>query len=82
MVFMSVGDHKAFYPVNIFLQIGNIRNDKVDSQHIILRKGQTAVDDHDAAAVFKCCDIHSDLLKTAKRDNADRFTGTFRFFCI
>ncbi len=38
MVFMTMGDHKSFDFLDIILQISNIRNDQVDSEHILLRE--------------------------------------------
>ena len=38
MVLMSVGDYKALYLVDILLKISNVRNNKVDSKHVIIRE--------------------------------------------
>ena len=35
MILVSMGDHKASDLINIFLEVCDIRNDKVNSQHII-----------------------------------------------
>ena len=69
MVFMTMCDHETFDFGNIFLQIGHIRNDKVDTKHIVFREGKPAVNDYNTVFVFKCCDVHSDLLKSAKRND-------------
>ena len=69
MILMPMGDHKTFDFRNIFFQIGNIRNDKVDTEHVILRECQTTVHNHNAVFVFESCDVHSDLLKSTKRNN-------------
>ena len=38
MVFMTMSDHKSFYFLNVIFQVGDIRNDQVDSEHILLRE--------------------------------------------
>ena len=82
MVFVAVGDDKGPDLVDILLQIGRIRNDQIDSQHVILGEGQAAVHDHDAVPVFKCSDIHPDLLESAERDDAKGRRGALpQSFC-
>ena len=44
-------------------------NDKVDTKHIVFREGKSAVNDYNTVSVFKCCDVHSNLLKSAKRND-------------
>ena len=65
MVLMSMCDHKSLDLGNIFFKVGHIRDNKVDSEHVILREGKTAVYDHNAVAVLKSGDVHSDLLQSA-----------------
>ena len=65
MILMSMCDHKALDLGNIFFKVGHIRNNKVDSEHVILREGKSAVHDHNAVAVLKGGDVHSDLLQSA-----------------
>ena len=38
MVLMSMGDYKSFYFLNVIFQVSDIRNDQVDSEHILLRE--------------------------------------------
>ena len=70
MVLMSVGDHKTFDFIDVTFQISHIRDDQIDSQHIIGRECKTTVDNHDGVFILECSNIHTDLLQTAKRDNA------------
>ena len=65
MVLMSMCDHKSLDLGNIFFKVGHIRDNKVDSEHVILREGKTAVYDHNAVTVLKSGDVHSDLLQSA-----------------
>ncbi len=65
MVFMAMGNKKSFYFLDIILQIGNIRNYQVNTQHIIFRKRQTAVHHNNTVFVFKGSNVHSNLLQSA-----------------
>ncbi len=69
MIFMTVCDHKALDLAVVLLQIGHIRDDKVNSQHIILRKCESAVHDDDAVTVFESRDVHSDLSQSTQRND-------------
>ena len=66
---MSVSDHETFHFAVILYQVGDIRNDKIDAQHIVLGESQTAVNYNDAVPILKCSHIHSDLLQPTERDN-------------
>ena len=80
MILMSVRDHKAFDLGNIFFEVSHIRNDKVDSQHVILWERKSTVHNNNAVAVFKGCDVHSDLFQSAQRNDLESgctFTSTF-----
>ena len=39
MVFMTVGDDTSYDLINIILNVGHIRNNQVNPQHIICREG-------------------------------------------
>jgi len=65
MILMSVGDDKTFDLVDVALQISNIRDDQVDTQHIIRRKCKTAVYHYNGVLILKCGNVHTDLLQTA-----------------
>ena len=62
---MTVGDDEAFYLVDVPLQIGNIRDNQVNTQHIVGRESKTAVYDHDGIFVLKRGNVHADLLQAA-----------------
>ena len=74
MVLMAVGDHKPLHLGNILLQIGNVRDHKIDTQHVVLRKRQAAVYYYYTVSVFECCNIHSDLFQTAQRNDLQLLT--------
>ena len=82
VVLVAVGDHKGPDLVDILLQVGRVRNDQVNSQHVILGKSQAAVHDHNAVPVFKCSDVHPDLLESAERDDTKGRRGAVpQSFC-
>ena len=69
MVFMTMGNKKSFYFIYILFQICDIRDNQVNSQHIVLRERQTAIHHNNAVLIFKSCNIHSDLLKSSQWNN-------------
>ena len=75
MILVSVCDDKSLHLVNILFQIGSVRNDKIDAEHIVLREGKTAVHDHDTVSVLERSDIHADLLQASQRDDPDSRCG-------
>ena len=68
MVFMTMSQHDTSDFFDIFCQIGYIRDNKVDTQHIIFRESQTAVDDDDIIAVFQHSHVFADFFQTAQRN--------------
>ena len=69
MILMSMGNHKSLDLVNIVFQIGNVRNDQINSQHIVAWEGQSAVHHNNTVFVLKGRHIHSDLFQASKRYN-------------
>lgn len=68
MILMTVCDDKTFHALYIIYQICDIRNDKINSEHVILRKSQAAVDNYNRITVLKRGDIHSDRFQPSERD--------------
>ena len=66
MILMTMGDHKSFHLGNILFQVGNIRNYKIDSRHVIFRKSESAIYYYYTIFILKSCNIHSNLLQTTK----------------
>ena len=66
MILMPMSDHKSLHLGNIFLKVCYIRNDQIDSQHIVLRERKTTVYNYNTVAILKSGNVHSDLLQTAK----------------
>ena len=62
--------------VTVFDQVGNVGDDQVDAQHVLLGKDGTAVHHDDILAILNDINIFADFLDTAQRDDAD--FGSFR----
>ncbi|CDC25498.1 uncharacterized protein BN668_01818 [Firmicutes bacterium CAG:466] len=69
VVFVTVSQHDASDFFYVLCQIGNIRNNQVNAQHIVLGERQATVDDDDIVAVFQYGHILPDLFQTAQSDN-------------
>ena len=65
MILMSVGDDKTFDLVDVVFKVGHIRDNKVDSEHVIRWECKTAVHNYNGIFIFKGGDIHTNLLQTA-----------------
>ena len=71
MVFVSVRDHKSKNLFLMLLQICYIRNYQIDTEHIVFRKSETAVDNDDFIVIFDGGYINADSLQTSERDDAN-----------
>ena len=69
MILMSMCDHKTLHLIRIALKVTNIRDYKIDSEHIIFRERQSAIYYNNTVFIFKGSDIHSDLFKASKRND-------------
>ena len=67
MILMPMGDHESLHLRRVILQVRDVRDDKIDAEHIILRECQTAVHDNDAVIVLERRDVHTDLFESAQR---------------
>ena len=72
MVLVTVSQHDASHLVKILLNIGKIRNNKVNSQHIAVRKRHSAIYDKDIALALYERDIFSDFIKSAQKRHLHR----------
>ena len=83
VVFVPMGNHKSLYLLNVVFQISYIRDDQINSEHVILRKRKTAVYNNNTVFVFKGSNVHTNLLKASKRNNLKpRAASLFNFFQI
>ena len=72
MVLMAVRDHDTAQLVAILLHIREIRQYKVDAEHIFIWKGHAAVDDEHIVHAFVNSDVLADLQQTTERNDAHR----------
>ena len=72
MVLMAMGNHKALHLMNLGLDVADIRNNQINSQHIICREGQSAVHDNHGILCLNGSDVHTDLIQSAQGDYLHR----------
>ena len=61
VVFVAVGDDDAADLVLALLQVGDVRDDQVDPQHVLFGEHQAAVDDDDVVGVLDDHHVLADL---------------------
>ena len=69
VILMPMCDHKPLHLIRIALKVTDIRDYKIDSEHIIFRERQSAIYYNNTVFIFKGSDIHSDLFKASKRND-------------
>ena len=79
VILVAVGYDNPLYLVDVVLKICRVRNDKVNSEHIVFRKRQAAVHNNNTVPELEGSDIHSDLLKPAQRDDPESRLSLFLF---
>ena len=70
MILMSVRDHHAADLVAVLLEIGVIRNDQIDAQHIAVGERHTAVDEDDIVLTLEHSQVLADLVESAEERHA------------
>ena len=82
VVLVTMGnDHTADFFFILF-QIGKIRNNQVNTQHIRIRESHTAVYDQDIPSVFINRQVLADLIQAAERNNPKGWFLSFARFGI
>ena len=74
---MSVGYNDTLDFLSVLLKIGEIGNNKVNSEHICLGEGKTAVDYYDIVLKFINRNVLTDLVKSAEEAYLNGFRGHF-----
>ena len=69
MIFMTVSNDKSLDLIHMIKQISNIRNNQIDSQHIIRGETQSTIHDNNTVFILKGSNIHSDLFQTTQWDH-------------
>ena len=72
VVLMAVGEKYPPYLFPVALQIGEIGDDQVHPQHLVVREGQAAVHYNNVVGAFVQVDVFSDFPQTTQGDNPDR----------
>ena len=66
MVLVSVGDHDSAETIAVLLKVGEIRNDKVNAGHVVVRESKSAVHDEHVVAALVDVQVLSNLVESAK----------------
>ena len=69
MVLVAVREDQPAYLLGIGLKVGDIRQDDVDTVHILIREAHAGINDDYIAAAFIGCHILAYFAQTAERDN-------------
>ena len=71
VVLVGVSDEERPDVGAVLLEIGDIRHDEVDPEHLLVREHQPAVDDDDVVAVLEDVHVLADLAHPAERDDPE-----------
>ena len=72
VVLVGVGDEERPDLVAALLEVGDVGDDEVDAEHLLVGEHQPAVDDDDVVAVLEDVHVLADLPHPAERDDAER----------
>ena len=75
VVLVGVGEEDAPDLFPVLLQIGDVGNDHVHPQKVLVGEGHAGVDDDHVAAVFQHGHVFADLVETAQRDDPQLVCG-------
>ena len=67
VILMSVRQDDRLHHVLVFDQIGDVRNNEVDAEHVLLREHEPGVDDDDLVVHADGGHVLSDFAKSAER---------------
>ena len=73
VVLMAVRDHVAAQLFQVALEVGRVRDDQINAQHVVIREGYAAVNDQNVVAVLDHGHVLADLIEAAKRYNLQFF---------
>ena len=75
MILMSVSYNDTLYLFSVFLKIGEIRNNKVNAEHIGLGKRKSAVNNNNVILKFIDRDVLAYLIKSSEKSYLNRLDG-------
>ena len=70
VILVAVGQHDGLHPVRTLGQVGDVRVDEVDPEHVALGKHQPGVDHQDVPIVLQRQQVLADLAEAAQRHDA------------
>ena len=71
---MRVREDDAAHLLLVLLQIGDVGDDEIDAQHLLVREHEARVDDDDVVALFEREHVLADLADTTERDDPQGVT--------
>ena len=75
VVLVRVGDEERLDVGAALLEIGDVGDDEVDAEHLLVGEHEAAIDDDDLVAVLEDVHVLADLAHPAERDDAERMVG-------
>ena len=72
VVFVAVGNQYPLDPVAVLREVGDVGDDQVYPQHVLLREQHPGVNDDNVAIVLQGHHVLPDLAETAQRDHFQR----------
>ena len=70
VVFMTVGEDDALHLAAVLAQVGQIRDDVIDAQHVIFREHQAGIHHQDLTVIFVDHHILANFAQSAQGDDA------------
>ncbi len=67
MILMTMGNDNTAHLRTMTAQIGDVRNDEVNTQHFVIRERQTTVNDKDVLTILDYRHVLANLIETAQR---------------
>ena len=75
VVLVGVGDQERLDVGLALLEVGDVGDDEVDPEHLLVGEHQAAVDDDDVVAVLEHVHVLADLADAAERDDPEGRSG-------
>ncbi len=75
VVLVGVGDEERLDVGAALLEVGDVGDDEVDAEHLLVGEHEPAVDDDDVVAELEDVHVLADLAHPAERDDAERQVG-------
>src|SRR6187397_1607605 len=70
VVLVRMGDEECLDVGAAILEVGDVGDDEVDAEHLLVREHESAVDHDDVVAVLEDVHVLADLPHPAERDDA------------